>query len=222
MDLGLNRRTMLVAAAVAALALLAGWLIERRDDDDADAFVVLQTIYAEEPLGGSGFDGLLNGIRIDPRETVLQPPPPGCRSSSDAEFLVGEEARSHVETAPGVRIPGAAIPGGAVERFIFAHVCRGEVRGTEADFVVAASQGAVPTDLNIQRIRGNIVIHHSASKRAWQSIEVLGQSGVATGTPGSGSCFAAIYAENTDVMTTVSATLEDLDFCIEIIEGVVS
>lgn len=175
------------------------------------------------------FRGELNGLQIDP----------DWEGRSGFDFCPGtgmEPAapRTEIETvaaAGPLQIDPKALPAGIVPTSVpEAFLCRGALAQDSWTFTVAPGTPEVNeagSSLFVARIKGLEPINQGGSAQRWSSATISGRravvldSVVSVGTKQFGGCFAAVYDDATDVLTTVSAGAANGPFCARIAEVVV-
>lgn len=184
--------------------------------------------YINADAQSPAFRGELNGLRIDP----------DWEGRTGFDFCPGtgmEPAapRTEIETvaAPGPlqidpkALPAGIVPTSAPEAFL----CRGALTQDSWTFTVAPGTPDVNeggSNLFIARFRGLEPIAHPGPAERWRPAMVNGlpavvlDSIVSVGTKQFGGCFAAVYDQERDVMTTVNAGAANGPFCQRIAEVV--
>ena len=189
--------------------------------------------YINQDRQSPPFRGVLNGFEIVPggegqaERTALEVCPETGLASPDPRELVP------IVAAPGpLQVDPEAIGLDiSAEELPTAFLCKGELAIVIWPLFAAPGTADVNpggSPVIVKRIHGRDTVIHSAPKHRWLETTVNGLpalvSGpiVSTGETQFGSCFATVYSDETGTMTSVSAPAADSDFCLAVIERLVS
>lgn len=173
------------------------------------------------------FSGELNGFIIDPSATpvpALEVCATGLDQLPNAEAATAATSDGPLQVDP-TRLPAGVTAGEAPMVWL----CGQDIYQVAWSMGAAAGTDEVNTNgspLFIHRVKGKVALSGGAPEDAWEIFQVGGQpavghdSIVSVGDAQFGSCRAAVYDAETDVMTVVTADAANLPFCKAVLEGV--